>query len=227
MKLPITSIWTFCHLDRESSKQRGYILQTFWVTSQDISMSRRSAYLSRVSMYLLSFLGIFVNDSVHSLSELSFGHFQHPAHAFGSQAVLWLWEMGNLLSSLFCPGSEAFSFEHSVSFISVVFCSQFNPGHHSYIFKTYTTSGNLVSLPLKRGKIPSNNLGTRHLCCSLVLGNRFQPELCGLISPVPYALVALMITWWFCGVYGSMSTCLFLITWVIAYYFPIIQLRKS
>lgn len=35
-------------------------------------MSRRSAYLSRVSMYLLSFLGIFVNDSVHSLSELSF-----------------------------------------------------------------------------------------------------------------------------------------------------------
>lgn len=35
-------------------------------------MSRRSAYLSSVSMYLLSFLGIFVNDSVHSLSELSF-----------------------------------------------------------------------------------------------------------------------------------------------------------
>jgi len=47
-------------------------------------MSHRSAYLSSVSMYLLSFLGIFLNDSVHSLSELSFVTFNiqqmHLAH---------------------------------------------------------------------------------------------------------------------------------------------------
>lgn len=121
-------------------------------------MSRRSAYLSRVSMYLLSFLGIFVNDSVYlspsCLLSLS-----------TSSTCVWL--TGRLLTlrdgepSIFSvlPGSEAFSFEHSVSFISVVFCFSLTPGHHSYIFKTYTTSGNLVSLP-KRGKIPSNNLGT-------------------------------------------------------------------
>lgn len=151
-------------LTGESSKQRGYILQTFESLPQDISMSRRSAYLSRVLMYLLSLEFLLMIQCILSpscllsLSTSSICLAHRPS---------WLWRDGNLLSSLFCPVLEAFSFEHSVSFISVVFCSQFNPGHHSYIFKTYTTSGNLVSLP-KRGKIPSNNLGLRHLCCSLV-----------------------------------------------------------
>ena len=50
-------------------------------------MSHQSAYLSSVSMYLLSFLGIFFNDSVPSLSELPFVTFNvqqmHLAHGHG------------------------------------------------------------------------------------------------------------------------------------------------
>ena len=131
---------------------------------------------------------------------------------------LWFWEMRNLLSSLFCPVLEAFSVKHSVSFISVVSVLSLTLGATAISSRLIPLLETCCHCP-SEAKFPIITWGLRYLCCSLVLGNRFQPEVCGFIFPLPYALVALMITWWFWGVYGSMSMCLFLITRVAAYYF--------
>lgn len=187
---------------------------------QDVSMSHQSAYLSSVQMYLLSFLGIFFNDSVHSPSELHFvtfniqqmrlAHVQFLILTDAELFILSAWYQTCFQLNALCL--FCFSLLQLSGFSAEPLVPQLN-------LQDNNVSGSLLSLFAEWwNEIQNNNdLWIQAYYCNFFLGNRFSVQIMQIIISFNCP-VLLLFTWKFivlvfvnaceCAVFYQQGGCL-------------------